>query len=170
MFDQLQLREALGAIFSTGGMEGEDVWRAAARVRVLLAYGDRPVQVVAHARSFWEDPDVRWLAGVNESGGKTYFNQEAADELLAWMALPSLLAAAESAKPEAELLRLEEMVAGLSASAKASGYQLDRFLAGSSAEAEVGQGGGAGAAIAEELPAEGVATGKKIIVEGTGRK
>src|SRR5215475_3260558 len=83
-FDQLQLREALGAIFSTCGMEGEDVWRAAARVRVLLAHGERPVRVVAYERSFWEDPDVRWLTGVNESGGKTYFNLEATDELLAW--------------------------------------------------------------------------------------
>ena len=172
-FDQLQLREALGAIFSTGGMEGEDVWRAAARVRVLLAYGKQPVRVLAYSRSFWEDPDVRWLAGVNESGGKTYFNQEATDELLAWMALPSLLAAAESAEPVAELRRMEEIVAALSASAKASGYELDRLLAEPPADGGATDGGGAGAAVAEELPAEAVAPGKKITQsedEGGGRK
>ncbi len=172
-FDQLQLREALGAIFSTGGMEGEDVWRAAARVRVLLAYGRQPVQVVAYSRSFWEDPDVRWLAGVNESGGKTYFNQEATGELLAWMALPSLLAAAESAEPVAELGRLEEIVAELSASAKASGYELDRLLAEPPSPATRSGGGGAGAAVAQELPAEAVVPGKKITQsedEGGGRK
>jgi glycosidase len=169
-FDQLQLREALGAIFSTGGMEGEDVWRAAARVRVLLANGDRPVQALAYERSFWEDPDVRWLAGVNESGGKTYFNQEATDELLAWMALPSLLAATESAEPMAELLRVEEVIAKLSASTKASGYQLDRLLAESPERAERSSGGGSGEAISEELPAEAVTTEKKIKQSESGQR
>src|SRR6185437_13477720 len=109
-----------------------------------------------------EDPDVRWLAGVNESGGKTYFNQEATDELLAWMELPLLLAAAESAEPISELLRLEEVVAELSASAKASGYDLDRFLESSPVEVERRNGGGASAAAAEELPGEQATTGKKI--------
>jgi hypothetical protein len=161
-FDQLQLREALGAIFSTCGMEGEDVWRAAARVRVLLTHGNEPVRVVAYSRSFWEDPDVRWLAGVNESGGKTYFNQEATDELLAWMALPSLLAAAEGAEPVAELPGVEEVVAELSASTKASGYELDRFLVKSPAPVAEGNGGGSGAALAEELPVESVTPAKRI--------
>jgi len=161
-FDQLQIREALGAIFSSGGMEGEDVWRAAARVRVLLAHGDEPVQVVAYSRSFWEDADVRWLAGVNESGGKTYFNQEATDELLAWMALPALLSAAQSAKPEVELLALEEVVAELSASAKASGYVLERLLAGAPPKAAKQDGDEFDLALEEKLaekPAEGVAAG-----------
>jgi glycosidase len=161
-FDQLQLREALGAIFSTGGMEGEDVWRAAARVRILLAHGDRPVQALAYERLFWEDPDVRWLAGVNESGGKTYFNQEATDELLAWMSLPSLLAAAESAEPVKELLRLEEVVAELSASAKGAEYELDQLLAASPAEATRSSGDGSDAAVSEELPVEGVIAGKRL--------
>src|SRR6201999_3311786 len=89
VFDQLQLRETLGAIFSTCGLEGEDVWRAAARVRVLLAFGDKPMEQTVYARGFWDDADVRWLAGVNVSGWKTYFNQEAAGELIAWMTLPS---------------------------------------------------------------------------------
>jgi hypothetical protein len=161
-FDQLQLREALGAIFSTCGMEGEDVWRAAARVRVLLAHGKQPVRTLAYSRSFWEDPDVRWLVGVNESEGKTYFNQEAADELLAWMALPSLLAAAESAEPVAELLRLEEVVAELSASTKASGYELDRLLLELPVEAGQSDGGGSGVALSEELPVASVGAEKKI--------
>jgi hypothetical protein len=144
-------------------MEGEDVWRAAARVRVLLAYGTQPIRTLAYSRSFWEDPDVRWLAGVNESGGKTYFNQEATDELLAWMALPSLLAAAESAEPVAELRRLEEVVAELSASAKAAGYELDRLLeAPTAALVRLGGGGASGVVVAEELPTEGVTPGKKI--------
>jgi hypothetical protein len=130
-------------------------------VRVLLAFGDQQLRVVAYARSFWEDPDVRWLAGVNESGGKTYFNLEATDELFAWMTLPSLLDAAERAEPMAELLRLEEVVEALSARAKESGYELHRLLAKSPAEAEARDGGG-GAAVAEELAVKGVVTGMKI--------
>jgi hypothetical protein len=143
-------------------------------VRVLLAHGNLPAPVLACSRSFWGDPDVRWLGGVNESGGKTYFNQEATDELLAWMALPSLLAAAESAEPTAELRRLEEVVAELSASAKASGYELERLLTVPTAAATRGSGGGgSGAAVAEELPPEAVAPGKKIAPskgEGSGER
>jgi hypothetical protein len=172
-FDPLKLREALGAIFSSCGMEGEDAWRAAARVRVLLAHGNQRVRVAAYSRSFWEDQDVRWLAGVNESGGKTYFNQEATDELLAWMELPLLLTAAESAEPISELLRLEEVVAELSASAKASGYDLERFLESSPVEVRGRNGGGASLAVSEELPGEPITTGKRrseTEVEGSRRK
>ena len=172
-FDPLKLREALGAIFSTCGMEGEDAWRAAARVRVLLAHGNQLVRVAAYSRSFWEDSDVRWLAGVNESGGKKYFNQEATDELLAWMELPLLLTAAESAEPISELLRLEEVVAELSASAKASGYDLERFLESSPVEVRGRNGGGGSLAVSEELPEEPVTTGKRVNeseVEGSQRK
>ena len=165
-FDPLQLREVLGAIFSNCGMEGEDAWRAAARVRVLLANGNRRVRVVAYSRAFWEDPDVRWLAGVNESGGNTYFNQEATDELLAWMALPSLLGAAENADPVAELLRVEEVVSELSASAKASGYELNRLLSEPAAGAARGSGGGSSDAVGEELPEEAVAPGRETQGEG----
>jgi hypothetical protein len=78
------------------------------------------------------------------------------------MAVPSLLAAAEGMKPEAELLRLEEVVAGLSASAKASGYDLERLLAQSSSEKLTLRDKRAGGAAAEEeLSAEGLTTAKK---------
>lgn len=36
LFDRLRLRQALGAAFSALGLEGEDSWRAAAGIRVLL--------------------------------------------------------------------------------------------------------------------------------------
>jgi hypothetical protein len=127
-FDQLQLREALGAIFSTAGMEGEDVWRAAARVRVLLAHNERPLTEMVYARGFWNDADVRWLAGVNESDGKTYFNQEAMDELLAWMALPSLLRAASEGEPAADVGEIETTLAAARENATAAGFELEGFL------------------------------------------
>jgi hypothetical protein len=124
----LHLREALGAIFSNSGLEGEDVWRAAARVRALLAHNGRPLAEVAASRSFWSDADVRWLVGVNESEGKTYFNQEAFDELLAWMALPSLLTAAANPDPAVSLRRIEDELLAAREDAKAAGFELERFL------------------------------------------
>jgi hypothetical protein len=58
---------------------------------------------------------------------------------------------------------VEEVVAGLSASAKAAGYQLDRLLSTPPTVAASLGGGGSTAAVAEELPAEGVAPGKEIM-------
>jgi hypothetical protein len=127
-FDQLQLREALGAIFSTNGLEGEDVWRAAARVRVLLAHGMQPLARLAYSPSFWSDPDVDWLAGVNESGGRKYFNQEASDELLAWMALPSLVAALKDTDPVTHLRGIENTLNAVREDAETAGFELERFL------------------------------------------
>ena len=173
IFDQLQLREVLGAIFSTSGLEGEDVWRAAARVRVLLAFGDEPLEKIAFSRKFWNDSDVRWLAGVNESGGKTYFNKEAADELLAWMALPSLLKIAESLEPEKELRSLEEQFGDVSASGKAAGFQLETMLERSSPEVlRVGKSRSGELAAAEELPEKGAASAKEATPArgGSGRR
>lgn len=157
IFDQLQLREALGAIFSTSGLEGEDAWRAAARVRVLLAYSDQPLEKIAYSRRFWDDADVRWLAGVNESGGKTYFNQEATDELLAWMAVPSLLRIAGGAEPEGGLLRLEEELGAICERSKAAGYELEKLLAERrpvTAKNDLGE-----PALVEELSAEDAVVG-----------
>jgi glycosidase len=128
-FDQLQLREALASIFLTCGMEGEDVWRAAARVRVLLAHDGRALAEIVSSHSFWDDPDVRWLTGVNESQGTTYFNQEATDELLVWIAIPSLLKAAEGQSPTDDLREIEERLARVREAAKNAGFVLEDFLA-----------------------------------------
>ncbi|HEX4155842.1 MAG TPA: alpha-amylase family glycosyl hydrolase [Acidobacteriaceae bacterium] len=162
-FDQLQLREALGAIFSTSGLEGEDVWRGAARVRVLLAHGSQGLAESVRARAFWDDADVRWLAGVNESDGRTYFNQEATDELLTWMALPSLVRAAESSEPVTSLRKIEEQLAAAREDAKAAGFELEGFLS-RPAELEPREHGGAKADEAVAKP--GAAQTKA----GAGRK
>jgi glycosidase len=140
IFDRLQLRRALGAIFSTSGLEGEDNWRAAARVRVLLAHGGQPLEKTVSSRAFWDDADVRWLAGVNESGGKTYFNQEATDELLTWMMLPSLMEATESEYAEPRLQRIETVLGRAREAAKKSGFELDRLLSPAKGEGSVGVG------------------------------
>ena len=70
-FDSLQLRQALAETFSATGTEGEDIWRAAAKVRTLLLQSDAP-----EPRDFWNDGDVRWLAGIHESDGVTWVTRK----------------------------------------------------------------------------------------------
>jgi glycosidase len=123
LFDRLQLRTTLGEIFQSLGLPGEDAWRAAARVRILLAQYDQPTSPLTEL--FWTDPDVRWLAGVNDSSGNTYFNKEAFEELLHWLQLPKLLERAIKSDPTVEI---ESLVTSVSTKAKAAGYDLQLFL------------------------------------------
>ena len=76
-FDRMLMREALAESFGALGMDHDGKWSAAARVRVLLQYGESAeADWYAMPASFWDEPDVRWLAGINEAGGKTYLNKE----------------------------------------------------------------------------------------------
>jgi glycosidase len=116
-FDQSHTRMVLAEIFSALGMHGDAMWRAAARVRLLLEFADLPCEAI-DSESFWNEPDVRWLAGVNDSDGKTYFNKEQFEELAGWMQLPELI----GPKPTSEL------VAAACKRAQEAGYELGRYL------------------------------------------
>jgi hypothetical protein len=129
LFDKLQLRSALSETFTASGMEGENTWRAAARVRILLSRTDTS-PAATRTEKFWSDPDVRWLAGVNESSGTTYFNKEGFEELLGWLQLPALFKAAEQSPAHADAVtKLKEGVLKACQSAQKSGYNLGLFLA-----------------------------------------
>ncbi len=121
VFDELDVRSCLAEIFSTLGVQGEDTWRAAARVRVLLAHG--AADVVGKER-FWSDPDVRWLAGVSEASAVTYFNKEQFEELFAWLQLPALLALPGKAKG---LAAIEKRIAKVRDIAVEAGYRVREF-------------------------------------------
>jgi hypothetical protein len=128
VFDRLHLRQALAEIFSSMGIEGDQTWRMAARIRVLLMQTDQP-QAAINAESFWQDPDVRWLTGVNQHSGKTYFNKELFEELLCWVQLPALLEAAR--QPQTDLrsiARVEAVVSRAYRAAKTAGYNLKDYL------------------------------------------
>ena len=127
LFDRLRLREPLALAFQALGIEGENGWRAAARVKVLLLVeasaaaaetalaeidDDSPAEsgVVAEesekttAESFfppalWVDPDVRWLSGVHAAEDRNYLVREPFEELLWWLQLPALLRLAAEASP-----------------------------------------------------------------------
>jgi len=132
LFDHLLLRSALADIFASMGMEGEAKWQAAAQVRLLLA---QPAAGAIRSAGFFHDPDVRWLAGVNQASGTTYFNKEQFEELLTWLQLPTLIQIAQQgAGQAASLAKVEAGVASALAAASAAGYNLEAYLASSESE------------------------------------
>ncbi len=131
--DELDLRAALAESFSELGIDGGDSWRAAAKVRLLLA-GRAPMEAVG-TEAFWADGDVRWLAGVNESEGVLYANKESVEELLCWMQLPALLGLAGNlggddavATPAAELAEIEGALRAECTRLSDAGYKLRTYL------------------------------------------
>jgi hypothetical protein len=129
LFDRLHLRSALSEIVSSVGMEGESTWQAAAKVRVLLAHEAAVPTTLTNTEAFWNDPDVRWLAGVNESSGITYFNKERFEELLCWLQLPVLLKIAHQNSHTLEsIIKLEDPIGEACRSAKNAGYKLSEYL------------------------------------------
>ncbi len=139
MFDELQLRSALAEIFSGLGVMGDDAWRAAARVRVLLRYGrDMETGMPGETEEFWKDGDVRWLTSVNESGGVAYLNKEAFDELLWWMEIAALVRAAETEPVKTgAAAEVKRRMAAASAVAAEAGYEVNRYVSIAGKEKEV---------------------------------
>ena len=133
LFDTLHLRSALAECFAVLGMEGEESWRMAAKVRLLL--GGRPLLESLRTEGFWAEGDVRWLAGVNESNGVVYVNKESFEQLLCWLQLPALLGLAgrlggEDAydSPKAELAEVEGTVRAECTRLAEAGYKLLAYL------------------------------------------
>jgi hypothetical protein len=122
VFDQLLLRVGLAEIFAETGFHGEDTWRAAARVWLLLSFAGSEEDDAVRMRAFWNEADARWLASVNEAEGKTYFNKEAFEELAMWMQTPALL------EGELNAARAAAELKGLSSEAAEAGYELGKFL------------------------------------------
>jgi glycosidase len=132
IFDKLQLRAALADIFSSMGLEDEQTWRMAARIRTLLWQAETPSATI-DTKEFWSDPDVRWLAGVNESNDKTYFNKELFEEMLCWTQLSALMEIAQHRGGESQaqsqaLVELEEAITRACHAASKARYDLDAYL------------------------------------------
>ncbi|HLW53376.1 MAG TPA: alpha-amylase family glycosyl hydrolase [Candidatus Angelobacter sp.] len=95
-FDALRLRGALADAFAALGFEGEERWRAAARVRASFEHA-----VHANAPYTWtHDPDVAWVIGAHQHEGVSYLAAEDFERLLWWMALRGLLDLASEPKPD----------------------------------------------------------------------
>jgi glycosidase len=155
LFDRLRLREPFAQAFNALGFEGEDGWRVAARIKVVLLTGagigkkeadastmaapvsakTRKVQPsakderVALAPALWLDPDVRWLTGTHESEGQAYLVREPYEELLWWLLMPSLLRLAGEAAPSRSAVeKLASIVEEALATAEAANYRIGALL------------------------------------------
>ncbi len=143
-FEELHLRAALADIFRSLGIVGEDAWRAAARVRILLVHreSDEAAALPASQKpaspkpaspkpdlfasdTFWADPDVRWLTALNESNGITYVNKECLQEMVWWMQVPRLVRAASDSNPGEVVKQIELRILRLQAAADEAAYDLD---------------------------------------------
>jgi hypothetical protein len=133
LFDRLLLRHALADLFASMGMAGESGWQAAAQVRALLSPTALAPDAI-HSEALWADPDLRWLAGVNQAAGVTYFNKQQFEELLTWLQIPVLLeiARTESIQPNEThsigIAAIEDVVASARKAAQLAGYDLKKFL------------------------------------------
>lgn len=130
LFDQFHLRSALSEVFSSVGVEGENVWRMAARVRLLLAHPAITTAAQLAEDRLWNDPDFRWLTCLSESGGTTYLNKECFEEMVWWLQLPRLLAGEDAAA-------IDALASEAGAAAKAAGYDLSKLLQGLVPETKV---------------------------------
>jgi hypothetical protein len=147
LFDRLRLREPFAQAFTALGFEGEEGWRVAARVKVgLLTWAgigkpEEPTisiepaslmaERVALSPALWRDPDVRWLTGVHEAGGREYLVRERYEELLWWLLMPSLLRLAGETSPSrisanrASVQTMSSTIEGVLKAADAAGYSVE---------------------------------------------
>jgi glycosidase len=126
LYAELELRRALAEMSSALGVEGEQAWRVAAQARVLLKMNSESTYLAAiHSEAFWQDPDVRWLAGINENG---YFNKERFEALICWLQLPALIEAAGSPSPLETAAEIATIVEEVARAAGSVSYDVKLFL------------------------------------------
>jgi hypothetical protein len=158
LFDRLRLRDPLGQAFAALGFEGEEGWRVAARMKVALLAESGILAAGAEERSLanaeaggvaqtfwpsalWNDADVRWLTGVHEAAGLSYFVQEPYEELLWWLQLPALQRLACQAHPErGEAQRIAGLVEAEEEAARRAGYRIDAMYVAEAAVPETAAG------------------------------
>jgi glycosidase len=129
LFDALRIRGVLADAIARLGLQGDEPWRAAARVRVALAHAASAPKSARPAEpptlDWLGDPDAAWLTGVNEYEGGRYFVKEPFEDLVWWMALPALLTLAAGPSPSPEAVAgLERDIAAFMRAAAAVGYRV----------------------------------------------
>jgi hypothetical protein len=149
LIDALKLKEPLADALAQFGLEGEERWRAAARVRAVLAnvaWTPGARRSAASPHSWLHDPDVAWLVNVHEYEGIRYFNKEKYECLLWWMALPALARIARRETPDNKAIeKLEkEIHARIDAAAKAEYQIMALFETGEDGQQQNEHGGPGG--------------------------
>ena len=129
-FEKMHLRKPLARAFEGFQLQGEEGWKAASRVRLLVH--DDPQKPAAAldllVEHLQKSAETRWLAGVHEATGKTYFVKESFEQLLWWIQLPKLLRVKDLTQASAVFTEMEQGVETGSAAALAAGYEYDKLL------------------------------------------
>ena len=128
-FEKLYLRKPLAKAFKGLKIEGEDSWRAASRV--LLLVSEAPKKTLAFETlliHLKHSAEVRWLAGVHDAGEKTYFIKEPFEQLLWWLQVPQLVTADASAVSAKTLAEMTAQAKQGSAAALTAGYDYKKLL------------------------------------------
>jgi glycosidase len=131
IYDALRLRHALAETFSAVGLQGEQAWRAAARVRALLLMNlHGSCAAAVRSAEFWNDGDVRWLTGVREAVEEPeHFEPESFEAFVCWLQLPALIAGGEGSVVHTKAAQdVTAIAANLAYAAKVAGYDVRRFL------------------------------------------
>ena len=135
LFEALRLREPMADALDVLGLEGDERWRAAARVRAAFAHavwapGAAAVAARPAAAYAWlADPDVAWLIDKHEYEGAHYFRKESYERMVWWMALRALLGIAAAPRPDLEAVRtLERSLTERLRAAEAAGWRVEAFL------------------------------------------
>ncbi|MFP5232480.1 MAG: alpha-amylase family glycosyl hydrolase [Acidobacteriota bacterium] len=131
LYDTLRLRHVFAEIFSATGVQGEQAWRAAAMVRVLLLMSQfDSCSAAVRSEEFWNDADARWLTGVH--GGidePEYFIQESFESFVCWLLLPALIEIGRAPQVHTkDAQHVAEIASNLAYAARVAGYQVHRFL------------------------------------------
>jgi hypothetical protein len=129
--DRLHLREPLAKAFALLGLQDDENWQGAARVKVgiLQAIEEEKATFLVKMglpEQLWSDPDVRWLLGVHDADNHRYFIKEAHEELIWWSQLPQLLRLACESKPlSQEFQVIESNISQALEEAADAGYCLE---------------------------------------------
>jgi glycosidase len=122
VFDDLRLRGTLADAFASCGLEGEERWRAAARIRASFAHAS----TTSAPFSWIHDPDVAWVIGVHQHEGATYVNKEQFEKLLWWMALRDLVKPTRKARPGKEEIRaIQDQISRRMETLEQGGYRVE---------------------------------------------
>jgi glycosidase len=133
VFDALRLRQAIADSLAKLGLQGEDRWRAAARIRASFAHAawspaaEEPPSKRAPALSWEHDPDVAWLLAVHEYEGNRYFNKECFEQLIWWSTLPVLLGLTEADEAKV-VMKIEAEIRNRFRTAAEGDYQVEALL------------------------------------------
>jgi hypothetical protein len=129
-YDELRLAGVLAGTIRSAGLDEAAAWRAAERIRLLLAL-PRPSNIGGRTAadrsrrlvdSWLAHPDVRAFLGVNRWEGVEWFGRDEWRELLDWVLL---LDAVDDGDDPRKVAAAAKLIVGLAAAGEASGYRID---------------------------------------------